>query len=154
MTPAGPLSNLSDSPEPAEPETRQTRQRKRAQDARNGYPVKIESRKREDDDSDEDEEEEVTRCVCQGKEYPGPPVPLADNWRSHHHVKDRPSPSAIRSAEKLPEDAGGLFIQCDVCHVWQHGGCVGIMDEGMSPENYYCEECRPELHKILIGAKV
>ena len=48
----------------------------------------------------------------------------------------------------LQEDAGGLFIQCDVCKVWQHGGCVGIMDEAMSPEEYFCEQCRKDLHKI------
>lgn len=52
------------------------------------------------------------------------------------------------SAGDLPEDGGGLFIQCDDCKVWQHGGCVGIMEEAMSPEEYFCEQCRNDLHKI------
>lgn len=90
-------------------------------------------------EDDEGEEEEVTRCVCRHAEYPGPPIPLKD--------------MATIGTEALAEDAGGLFIQCDVCKVWQHGGCVGIMDEAMSPDNYYCEQCRPDLHKVLTGAK-
>lgn len=52
----------------------------------------------------------------------------------------------------LAEDAGGMFIQCDVCKVWQHGGCVGIMDEAMSPDEYFCEQCRKDLHKITTTA--
>lgn len=60
-------------------------------------------------------------------------------------------PGLVVSASMLPEDAGGLFIQCDVCKVWQHGGCVGIMDEAMSPEEYFCEQCRKELHKIKLS---
>lgn len=76
------------------------------------------------------EDNEVTRCVCGNQDYPGPPI-----------VDD--------DAEDLSEDVGGLFIQCDSCSVWQHGGCVGIMDDSMTPENYYCEECRPDFHKIF-----
>lgn len=58
----------------------------------------------------------------------------------------------VVSSVTLQEDAGGLFIQCDICKVWQHGGCVGIMDEAMSPEEYFCEECRSDLHKITSTA--
>lgn len=39
-----------------------------------------------------------------------------------------------------------MMIQCDTCKVWQHGSCVGIMDERDCPETYYCERCRPDLH--------
>ncbi|KAI5286459.1 hypothetical protein KEM54_006769 [Ascosphaera aggregata] len=52
-----------------------------------------------------------------------------------------------------PPDPGSLFIQCDGCKVWQHGGCVGIMDEEASPEEYYCERCRGDLHRIVIDGK-
>jgi hypothetical protein len=47
------------------------------------------------------------------------------------------------------DDRGGLFIQCDDCQVWQHGGCVSIMEESAVPDNYYCEECKPDLHELL-----
>lgn len=79
-----------------------------------------------EDDLDDDiaEEDEVTRCVCGYQEYPG-----------------------------LPSDAGGLFIQCDICKVWQHGGCVGIMQEEASPDEYFCEECRKDLHKVTTSPK-
>jgi hypothetical protein len=39
-------------------------------------------------------------------------------------------------------------VQCDVCKVWQHGGCVGIMTEESSPDEYFCEQCRQDLHKL------
>jgi gas vesicle protein len=48
----------------------------------------------------------------------------------------------------MSDDIGSMFIQCDSCKVWQHGGCVGIMDEAMSPDEYFCEECRKDLHRI------
>lgn len=97
---------------------------------------------------EEGDEEEVTRCVCRRLEYPGPPVPLNEGNR----LKDAGSTIAS-SLEGLPDDAGSLFIQCDICKVWQHGGCVGIMDEETSPENYFCEECRSDFHKIMTGAR-
>ncbi|WBW72546.1 histone deacetylase complex PHD finger subunit Cti6 [Schizosaccharomyces osmophilus] len=43
---------------------------------------------------------------------------------------------------------GGLYIQCDQCSVWQHGHCVGFQEESDVPDVYYCELCRPELHKL------
>jgi hypothetical protein len=52
------------------------------------------------------------------------------------------------SSDLLSDDIGSMFIQCDSCKVWQHGGCVGIMDEEMSPDEYFCEECRKDLHRI------
>jgi hypothetical protein len=52
------------------------------------------------------------------------------------------------SSDLMSDDIGSMFIQCDSCKVWQHGGCVGIMDEAMSPDEYFCEECRKDLHKI------
>ena len=98
------------------------------------------------------EEEEVTRCVCRRLEYPGLPIPLEDASKSHK-ARDPLNGSTIAIPESLPEDAGSLFIQCDDCKVWQHGGCVGIMDESMSPENYYCEECRKDLHRLMTGVR-
>jgi len=44
-------------------------------------------------------------------------------------------------------DSDGLMIQCDRCLVWQHGDCVGIFRGSKVPENYFCENCRPQ-HKI------
>lgn len=65
--------------------------------------------------------EDVTRCVC-------------------------------GSIELVPEDdveEAGLFVQCEKCLVWQHGYCVGLMTESQVPETYYCELCRPDLHRII-----
>lgn len=85
-----------------------------------------------------DDEEETTRCICGYQEYPGPPSDDED--------------LAVGS-DLQAEDVGGLFIQCDKCKVWQHGGCVGIMEEKSVPENYFCEDCRKDLHNLLASPK-
>ncbi|KAK6336259.1 hypothetical protein TWF696_001820 [Orbilia brochopaga] len=78
----------------------------------------------EDNYSGNEEEEGETRCVCGFKEYQG------GSDDSHTDLTD------------------GLFIQCDQCHVWQHGLCVGIRDKALAPENYFCEQCKPENHTL------
>ncbi|KAI9300625.1 hypothetical protein BJ944DRAFT_21426 [Cunninghamella echinulata] len=42
----------------------------------------------------------------------------------------------------------GLMVQCDKCEVWQHCECMGLAEEDI-PEQYYCEECKPENHVII-----
>ena len=97
-----------------------------------------------EDEEDEDGEEEITRCICGNTDYPGLPLSLLEALRqaAREGGDNRPS------LEILPEDAGGLFIQCDMCKVWQHGGCVGIFDEASTPDEYFCEQCRKDFHKI------
>lgn len=84
-------------------------------------------------------DEDVTRCICGHQEYPGPP--FTDEFAS------------TLPSDPASDEAGGLFIQCDQCHVWQHGGCVGIMDESKSPENYFCERCDKKLHSLMTDSK-
>jgi hypothetical protein len=52
--------------------------------------------------------------------------------------------------ETVSDDLGNFFVQCDSCQVWQHGGCMGLTDESMLPEQYYCELCRPEFHRVVV----
>lgn len=96
--------------------------------------------KAQDDDEAEEEPAEgadITRCICGQQEYPGPP--LSEDNKSRLDANS--------------EDAGGLFIQCDKCSVWQHGGCVGIMDEDKTPENYFCELCEKKLHRVFTDSR-
>ncbi|CEJ60192.1 hypothetical protein PMG11_08776 [Penicillium brasilianum] len=104
---------------------------------------------REDDDEDpeEDEEEEITRCLCGQQDYPGLP-PSRRDALGRVGVKPEEGIPPADSSDLLSDDLGSMFIQCDSCKVWQHGGCVGIMDEEMSPDEYFCEECRKDLHRI------
>ncbi|KAJ5647444.1 Zinc fingerPHD-type [Penicillium lividum] len=120
----------------------QTRQRQRAHDD-------DEEPRREDDedDIDEEEEEEVTRCLCGQQEYPGLPSSRREAL-GRSIVKPESVHPPTDSSDAVPDDLGSMFIQCDTCKVWQHGGCVGIMDEEMSPDDYFCEECRPDFHRI------
>lgn len=106
-------------------------------------------------DEDDGDEEEITRCICGHQDYPGlPPTSREIAGRSSLKtgVKDELALNASApGSDILSEDAGSLFIQCDSCKVWQHGGCVGIMDEASSPDEYFCEKCRKDLHKIIVG---
>lgn len=118
-----------------------TRRRTREQDVDD-----IETTKLEDELDDEiAEEDEVTRCLCGQQEYPGPP---SDAGKSRDGL-----PASLTDSDIQGDEAGGLFIQCDICKVWQHGGCVGIMDEAASPDEYFCEECRNDLHKVMVSPK-
>lgn len=94
------------------------------------------------EDAGEDEiieDEETTRCVCGQSDYPGPPNDLSRSTKG----SQPPNP------EEPSEERGGLFIQCDDCQVWQHGGCVSIMEDPAVPDNYYCEQCKPDLHELF-----
>jgi hypothetical protein len=95
-------------------------------------------------DNDAGEEDEAVRCVCGNEEYQGPP-PLDDD--SKHGLKHSHGLDTFFSAD-VTDDTAGLFVQCDICKVWQHGGCVGIMTEESSPDEYFCELCRKDLHKL------
>jgi hypothetical protein len=97
------------------------------------------------------EPEEITRCICGNAEYPGPPPFSRDAGRVHSTksgVKEEAGQKNPNSSDGIFDDTGNFFIQCDNCQVWQHGGCVGLLDESMSPDEYFCEECKPEFHKM------
>jgi hypothetical protein len=45
------------------------------------------------------------------------------------------------------------MICCDKCEAWQHNDCMGVPEEeGAQPDQYFCEQCRPDLHKELLDA--
>lgn len=48
----------------------------------------------------------------------------------------------------LDIDNMGLMVQCDQCEVWQHCECVGLEEQDI-PDQYYCEECKPENHSVI-----
>lgn len=80
--------------------------------------------KREPSDQ-EDQPAEVTRCICGHDEL---------QLNNIHNKSVDPD----------------FFIQCDTCYVWQHGFCVGILNDEEAPEGYYCERCRPDYHVIVV----
>lgn len=73
----------------------------------------------------EDEPAEVTRCICGHEEL---------QLNNIHNKSVDPD----------------FFIQCDNCYVWQHGFCVGILNDEEAPEGYFCERCRPDYHVIVV----
>jgi PHD-finger len=123
----------------------QARRRKRGQGIEQDKSSKEESAEMANGDGEIVEDDEAVRCICGNDEYPGPP-PLEED--SKKGIKDSSEIEFITEAD-YTEDLAGFFLQCDMCKVWQHGGCVGIKNEDMSPEEYFCEQCRKDLHKIF-----
>lgn len=101
------------------------------------------------DDNEIHEDDEAVRCVCGFEDYPGPP-PFDDEMRSLG-LRDAIDLVAIFTVES-ENDMTGFFVQCDICKVWEHGLCVGIVSEDSSPDEYYCEVCRKDLHKIYTAS--
>lgn len=49
------------------------------------------------------------------------------------------------------DDGSVAYIACDQCSVWQHNICMGVSAFAEdTPENYWCEECKPENHTELL----
>ncbi|KAI1124022.1 hypothetical protein F5Y10DRAFT_250517 [Nemania abortiva] len=96
------------------------------------------------------EDDESVRCICGHDEYPGPP-PFDED--SKHGVKDAIDHERIFAIE-ITDELAGFFVQCEVCNTWQHGACVGFTTEESNPEDveYYCEQCRKDLHKIYTAS--
>ncbi|ESZ97454.1 hypothetical protein SBOR_2143 [Sclerotinia borealis F-4128] len=91
------------------------------------------------------DDDEAVRCICGHDENPGPPSLEGED--NKNNTKDGIDEPVITAAE-FTEDLAGFFLQCDVCKVWQHGVCVGIINDDASPDEYFCEQCRKELHRI------
>ncbi|KAG0158105.1 hypothetical protein PDIDSM_5618 [Penicillium digitatum] len=50
------------------------------------------------------------------------------------------------------EDVERDMICCDQCSAWQHNDCMGLtFMKGQEPDQYYCEQCRPENHTTLLA---
>ena len=81
-----------------------------------------------------------------------PPIPTTTSPYHPAPPSQHPHPQSL--PHWVPEDAGlircvcpytsddGFTIQCDMCNVWQHAGCVSISPEDV-PDEYLCELCDP-----------
>ena len=50
------------------------------------------------------------------------------------------------------DDAERTMICCDRCTAWQHNDCMEITENPDElPEQYYCEQCKPEDHQGLLA---
>ncbi|KAK7422321.1 Histone deacetylase complex subunit [Neonectria magnoliae] len=132
-----PTASLSSEPleDPDDTIVNLGRRRKRGQDDDTDKTERPDSFDMVNGSDDLQEEDEAVRCLCGSEDYPGrPPV-------------DGPDADFFAAIE-LTEDVTGFFVQCDICKVWQHGACVGIFSAESSPDEYFCEQCRKDLHKI------
>lgn len=138
-----PTASLSSEPLDDLEETVLTRRRTRGQEESRDKAIRVDPYEMVGDGDEMQEDDESVRCVCGFEEYPGPP-PFDEDTK---HGKHNPEADFFASIE-LSDEVSGLFVQCDICKVWQHGACVGIFTEESSPDEYFCEKCRKDLHKI------
>ena len=149
LTPSGSLSSEPEDTIVTAEDSFATRRRTRGQgDERDRSSVKAEGYEMAIGDDDLQEEDEAVRCICGYDDYPGPP-PFDEE--TTNGLKDAIDLNPIFATD-LTDDAAGFFVQCDICKVWQHGACVGIMTEESSPDEYFCEQCRKDLHKIYTAS--
>lgn len=51
------------------------------------------------------------------------------------------------------DEEGEGWVACEKCATWQHNVCMGIPTENVEDlPDYYCENCRPDLHQELLAA--
>jgi hypothetical protein len=151
-TPTGSLSSepLEDSVAATIEESITTRSRRRGQpDDLDKASSKEEASEATNGNDDLVEDDEAVRCICGHEDYPGPPPPAEED--SKKGIKASSEIEPITEAD-FTEDLAGFFVQCDTCKVWQHGLCVGIKSEAESPEEYFCELCRKDLHRIFTAS--
>lgn len=96
------------------------------------------------------------------EETPAPPKPRPQPKKpSKKAQKKKPEPEEEEEEEEIircvcgatdqDEDSGEAWIGCETCLAWQHNVCMGVSSfEDEIPENYWCEQCRPEDHKVLL----
>lgn len=134
-----PTASLSSEPPEELEDTLLSRRRRRAHDDDSERVSRANNSDTANASEDmQEDEDEAVRCLCASEDYPGrPPV-------------DGPDAEFFNSVE-LTDDVTGFFVQCDICKVWQHGACVGIFSAESSPDEYFCEQCRKDLHNIHIA---
>lgn len=86
------------------------------------------------DVDDDPEEQAITRCIC------------GQNGTSYSIVHG----AYYTFSTEEDFHAGDFMVQCETCNVWQHGLCMGYQAEADIPDEYCCEQCRPESHQELL----
>jgi len=67
-----------------------------------------------------------------------------------NNATDTDDDEVVRCPCGATKDNGGrVMIACEMCDEWQHSSCMGIPTKD-PPKVYYCEVCKPELHKALL----
>ena len=101
----------------------------------------------EEEEEEDDDSEDVTRCICgKGRKW---------NTISHGFRGLRGSGVTLEcdlTFFNWGVDDNGTMVQCEQCRVWQHTACM-LLDDDELPEHYYCEECHPNDHNLLLNGK-
>ncbi|CAE7191192.1 unnamed protein product, partial [Rhizoctonia solani] len=106
--------------------------------------------RRHKDDGDEANDDGKPRNKRPSKEAPKGKARVEVTMMYNNHDDDEEGSVTRCVCGSDEEDMGNFMIQCEQCSVWQHGVCMGVANVDESPEHYYCEQCKPENHTILL----
>ena len=70
---------------------------------------------------------------------------------SRSYLNDCEADSMLLLPQGIDESETSDFMaECDGCHAWQHGSCMGFDSPDSMPQLYFCEKCRPDLYPELL----
>ena len=69
--------------------------------------------------------------------------------RSYLRGREADNPRLLPQGHDESE-ASEFMAECDGCHAWQHGTCMGFTTPQSVPALYFCEKCKPELYPDLL----
>ncbi|WVW84766.1 hypothetical protein I302_106801 [Kwoniella bestiolae CBS 10118] len=96
---------------------------------------------------DDDEQDEQGKKV--GEQDDADEIAVEDDEEDEEEEEEEEVKDITRCVCQK-EDIDVMMIQCDECNVWQHGECMGIWGDEEAPDEYFCEECKPERHQPLM----
>ncbi|KAK1149214.1 Transcription factor bye1 [Aspergillus melleus] len=80
-----------------------------------------------------------------------PPKPSAEPTPAPSEGEEEEIIRCICGEYEEEEDVERDMICCDQCSAWQHNDCMGLtFAKGEEPDEYFCEQCKPENHKVLL----
>ena len=81
---------------------------------------------------------EVTDCICGFRKVGG-----GGPWKSAEEGEEGAAVEAAEPTEVLATAEQSFFVDCDSCHIWYHGVCVGFKNEEevAAGGSWVCESC-------------
>ncbi|KAF9510043.1 hypothetical protein BS47DRAFT_105838 [Hydnum rufescens UP504] len=92
---------------------------------------------------------EETKTSSRSTKHAPEPSPPDDPTNGEEDDESGITRCVCDEAEAETKDMG-FMVQCEQCNVWQHGICMGIDREEDCPDEYFCHDCRPDLHTALL----
>ncbi|KAG1148518.1 hypothetical protein G6F37_011591 [Rhizopus arrhizus] len=93
----------------------------------------------------------VAHNSSNGRKQKAPePVVVSEEEEEEEEEEESAEDESVTRCVCGKQHSIGLMVCCDDCEVWQHCQCMGLEEEDI-PDQYFCEQCRPEYHVQIKG---